>query len=117
MSEVLSASLEDYLKFADWHASCGLRPPGLLAAASFAKLHQVVPGQDYAMGWGVAQRGWANGQALTHAGSNTMNYFVVWVAPSIGLSLAIASNCAGDPVPGVLDRVAGHLVQMCAGEG
>jgi CubicO group peptidase (beta-lactamase class C family) len=110
-------SVEDYLKFADWHASCGLRPPGLLAAASFAKLHQVVPGQDYAMGWGAAQRGWAEGQALTHAGSNTMNYFVVWVAPSIGLSLAIASNCAGDPVPAVLDRAAGHLVQMCAGEG
>ena len=67
------------------------------------------------MGWGVVKRSWAQGMALTHAGSNTMNYFVVWLAPKIGLSLAIASNCVGDEVPAELDQVAAELVREFAG--
>jgi len=103
-------SIEDYLKFARLHASMGARPAGLVTKAVCEKLHQP-PKDDYAMGWGVAERGWARGKALTHAGSNGMNYFVVWVAPNIEFALAVASNGAGEKAPGALDRVASELVK------
>lgn len=102
-------ALADYLKFAALHASLGTRPAEILTKAVCEKLHQ--PAKDnYAMGWGVVERGWARGLALTHAGSNTMNYFVVWVAPKIDFALAVATNAAGEGIPEALDRVASYLV-------
>lgn len=107
-------SLSDYLKFADFHASGGTRPEGILRQASIEYLQRPYADQEYACGWGVVQRSWARGTALTHNGSNTMNYFTVWVAPKLGLSLAIASNSAGNKVPEVVDEVASALVKRFA---
>jgi CubicO group peptidase (beta-lactamase class C family) len=100
----------DYLKFASLHASGGTRPAGLILSASISKLQQPAPKQDYAMGWVVTTRDWAKGVALNHNGSNTMNFFVVWIAPKTQFALAVASNAAGDSVPKVLDDVAAALV-------
>ena len=107
-------SLSDYLKFADFHASGGRRPAGLLSEELVGHLQAPWPGQEYACGWGVLQRSWAKGVALTHNGSNTMNYFTVWIAPQLGLSMAIASNSAGGKVPETLDEVASGLVRKFA---
>ncbi len=103
-------SVEDYLKFAGLHASMGSRPAGLITKGLCQKLHQPAKG-DYAMGWIVAERTWARGKALTHAGSNTLNYFVVWVAPQLDFALAVATNAGDDKTFGALDRVAGELVK------
>ncbi len=103
-------SIKDYLKFAALHTSMGTRPVGLVSRSSCEKLHEPAK-NNYAMGWGVVERGWARGKALTHAGSNTMNYFVVWAAPETDFALAAATNAAGDKAPSVLDRVAGELVK------
>src|SRR5262249_216549 len=67
----------DYLKFGTLQASGGTQPPRLILPASLTKLHEPPPNQDYAMGWAVAKRDWAKGVALSHNGSNTMNFFVV----------------------------------------
>lgn len=104
----------DYLKFADLHASGGKRKPGLLRAELFNHLHTPPPGATYAMGWGTGKRVWAHGAVLTHAGSNTMNYFIVWIAPEIDLSIAVASNAAGEKVPEILDKVVAELVRKFA---
>jgi hypothetical protein len=37
---------------------------------SWHKLHTALPGQDYALGWNVVERGWAGGKALDHTGSD-----------------------------------------------
>ncbi len=103
-------SIKDYLKFAALHTSMGSRPAGVVTKSSCKKLHEPAK-NNYAMGWGVVDRGWARGKALTHAGSNTMNYFVVWAAPETDFALAVATNAAGDKAPSVLDRVAGELVK------
>ena len=103
-------SMMDYLKFADLHASGGTRPPRLILPASIARLHQAAPKQDYAMGWLVVQRDWAKGVALNHTGSNTMNFFVVWLAPRTQFALAVAANAAGNQVPQLLDEVAAGIV-------
>jgi len=108
-------SIADYLKFADFHASDGKRPEGLLATELVEKLHTPPAGATYAMGWGTGERGWAKGTVLTHAGSNTMNYFIVWVAPKIEFSVAVAANAAGPALGKNLDQVVGKLVQRYAG--
>ena len=43
-----------------------------------------------------------------------MNYFIVWIAPEIDLSIAVASNAAGEKVPEMLDKVVAKLVRMFA---
>jgi CubicO group peptidase (beta-lactamase class C family) len=108
-------SIADYLRFADFHASGGRRPAGLLPPELVAKLHTPPPGATYAMGWGTGKRGWAKGTVLTHAGSNTMNYFIVWVAPDIEFSVAAAANAAGPALNKDLDQVVARLVQRYAG--
>ncbi len=107
-------SLQDYLKFADQHTAGGARPPRLLKPESFARLHEPAPGQPYARGWVATDRGWGHGRVLTHTGSNTMNFFVVWLAPKLGLSFVAAANAAGGKVPEYLDSVVGALVKQFA---
>jgi CubicO group peptidase (beta-lactamase class C family) len=106
-------SVADYLKFASWHASMGTRHPELLTRPSFEKLHEPAK-SSYAKGWVVAKRPWAKGTALTHTGSNTMNFLVVWVAPEIDLALAVACNAASDKVPRAMDRLAAEFVKRFA---
>ena len=107
-------SMSDYLKFADFHASGGKRPAGLLAPELVEKLRTPPEGATYAMGWGTGKRGWAKGMVMTHAGSNTMNYFIVWIAPNIEFSVAAAANAAGPAVNKDLDDVVATLVQRYA---
>jgi D-alanyl-D-alanine carboxypeptidase len=66
--------------------------PGLLRAESYHHLHQPPPGGDYACGWQVVQREWAKGVVCTHAGTNTRNYAVVWMAPAIDLAVLVCCN-------------------------
>lgn len=53
----------------------------LLKPESFEALYRDWFGQNYALGWGLASRSWANGPALWHNGSNTYWYALIWVAP------------------------------------
>jgi CubicO group peptidase (beta-lactamase class C family) len=107
-------TVTDYLRFADFHASMGARPAGLLKPESLKKLQTPEPGQTYAMGWGTGRRPWAKGRVLTHAGSNTMNYFITWVAPEIEFSIAVAVNAAGPKVAGHADEVCAKLIELYA---
>jgi hypothetical protein len=63
------------------------------------------------MGWMGTQRSWAKGVAYTHAGSNTMNFFVVWIAPQIDLALAVACNASRKGIEHDLDELAADLVK------
>ena len=75
-------SVGDLAKYAAFHMAGERGESKLLTAASFKKLHTIVAGnEDYALGWMVLKRSWANGRALMHNGSNTMFYVVVWMAP------------------------------------
>ena len=62
----------------------------------------------------MAERGWGKGRVLTHTGSNTMNFLVVWIAPKVGLSFVATANAAGGKVPQYLDGVVGALVRQYA---
>jgi len=103
------ASILDLATYARFH----LRQVGrdLLDKEALAFLHRPAPHADgYARGWQVVQRPWAHGDALTHSGSNTMFYTVIWLAPERNFAAIIACNLGGAPAPGVCDQVAAHLI-------
>lgn len=88
-------SIGDFARYAGWHADEARNGGRHLTAASFQKLHRPLEGQDYALGWSVVKRPWARGRTLTHSGSNTMNFAVMWVAPEINFAVVAATNVAG----------------------
>lgn len=59
---------------------------------SIAFLHTPVEGQTYAGGWICSERPWAGGKIMTHNGSNTSWYCVVFLAPEQGRGIIAASN-------------------------
>lgn len=88
-------TLGDYARFVMAHLAGARGTGGLVSAAGFARLHQPVPGTTSALGWGVGQRDWARGRVLQHAGSNTLWYAVVWIAPERDLAMFAVTNAAG----------------------
>ena len=83
--------LADWAKFIADHLKGAAGEKALLRPASYEVLHK--PGlKDYAMGWIVVSRPWAGGLALTHNGTNTMNYSVAWLAPKKGFAILVCTN-------------------------
>ena len=93
-------SLVDYGKFLGDQLRGARGAAGFLPAAAYRKPHQPGGSEGYAFGWAVAPRPWAGGDALTHAGSNTMNYAVVWMAPAKDRVLvAVTTGAVPRPPP------------------
>ena len=105
-------SLADWGKFVALHL--GAKPAGkpLLKSETLAFLQQPPPGESYASGWIVADRPWAGGPALTHAGSNTMWFAVTWLAPQRDFAVLIATNSGVDNARQACDDVAAALIEQ-----
>jgi CubicO group peptidase (beta-lactamase class C family) len=125
-------SIADWSKFVSLHLEgdrAASKIPGaaarLLKPQSFLKLHTPAGADDdnpYAMGWGVASRPWGKaepigskptgtGRVLTHSGSNTMWFCVVWIAPERDFAVLVASNQGGDKASAACDEAAWALIQ------
>lgn len=129
---IVHCTVSDWAKFVSLHlegdraasrvlgADCRLLKP-----ESFLKLHappvdRKDPNQ-YAMGWGIATRPWASGSSpqkpdapgrvLTHDGSNTMWFCVVWIAPERDFAVMVASNQGGKAAETACDQAAWALIQ------
>ena len=106
-------SLEDWGRYVSLHLAG--RQAGatqlLLAPGTLAYLQSPLPGQTYALGWGLGERAWGGGPVLTHAGSNTMWYAVVWMAPRKDFAVLVTCNVAGERGPKATDEAAGALIQ------
>jgi CubicO group peptidase (beta-lactamase class C family) len=110
-------SMGDLAKYAAFHMAGERGKSELLKAESFKKLHTAVAdNDDYALGWKVLKRSWANGRALMHNGSNTMFYVVVWMAPEKNCAVIVASNIGVDAAFGGCDEVAGKLIDQYFGK-
>jgi CubicO group peptidase (beta-lactamase class C family) len=68
----------------------------------------------YAFGWLVTKRPWAgsSGRALTHAGSNTMNFCVAWLAPEANFAVLVVTNQGGEAATRAADGLAGRLIML-----
>lgn len=102
------ASMADWASFTALHLIGHQGKGSLLKPESFVKMH--APVGDYAMGWRVLHRPWG-GQVLTHAGSNTMWYCVVWIAPEKNFAVLAATNAGGDRCDKATDEAAWALIQ------
>ncbi len=80
-----------------------------LSADSWDMLH--TPVDDYAMGWIVAERSWARGAALTHAGSNTMWFANAWVAPGVDRAWLVVTNSAHEQAALGTDAAVSALIE------
>jgi CubicO group peptidase (beta-lactamase class C family) len=108
-------SIGDWAKFASMHLGATFGGKRLLTDETLEKLHTPIGNQSYAMGWNVANRPWGGGKVLTHAGSNTMNYAVAWLAPKKGFASLAATNQGAGPAPKACDDVAGALIEKYLG--
>ncbi|MEM8713186.1 MAG: hypothetical protein AAGG01_19755, partial [Planctomycetota bacterium] len=84
--------------------------PFLSAVSIKRLLSSGVKGGNYGMGWIILQRPWAQGDALTHAGSNTTWFANAWVAPEIDVAFLVAVNAYGEGVPAAADGFIGQSV-------
>jgi CubicO group peptidase (beta-lactamase class C family) len=110
-------SLGDLAKYAAFHVAGERGESKLLTAESFKKLHTAVANNDdYALGWMVLNRPWANGRALMHNGSNTMFYVVVWMAPDKNCAVMVASNVGVDEAFAGCDEVAAKMIGQYFGK-
>ena len=102
-------SLPDWAKFVAAH----LTRNKLVAPETYAKLQTPVtdPQIPYAMGWIVTDRDWADGEALTHSGSNGFWYAVVWASIRKEMSVLIVTNQAGPAVPKACDDAAALMIK------
>lgn len=89
------STLDDYARYMLAHLNGARGSGGLVTVATFDKLHAPSPGTEYALGWGVVQRSWAGGPALTHSGSNLRWFARVWIAPARDLAMFTVTNAGG----------------------
>lgn len=84
-------SILDFAKYASFHAGGASLAP--LGPEDLKFLHTpVAPSTEYAVGWMSLDRPWAQGKALYHNGTNTMNYAVMWLAPERRFAVVAAAN-------------------------
>jgi CubicO group peptidase (beta-lactamase class C family) len=102
-------SLADLARFGQVHLQAG--KPLALDPATWQRLHGDGQKEEYALGWLRADRDWAGGTALTHTGSNTMFFAVIWLAPARKFGAAAATNAAGKAAIEACDAAVGLLIE------
>jgi CubicO group peptidase (beta-lactamase class C family) len=102
-------SLDDLAVYAIAHMK-GEREGGLLKPETFRRLHTSPHGGDYACGWSCCERGWAGGIALTHNGSNTFWYVVMWLAPKKDFAVIVGTNTGVNDAFKGCDDVAAQMI-------
>ncbi len=108
-------SLADWGKFAAAHLRGAAGKSGILPAEDFRRIQTPATGQTYAFGWGFADRPWGGGTVLTHAGSNTMNYAVIWLAPRRDFAVLVVTNQGGEEAEKACDEAASAMIGLHLG--
>ncbi len=116
-------SLPDWAKYVSAHIVGERGGSTLLKPATFEALHTPPSGWDYGFGWSALRRPWAaprdqpdakDGRVITHNGSNTMWYCVVWAAPEREFAVLVATNAGGDVAAKACDQAASALITDAA---
>jgi hypothetical protein len=72
---------------------------GVLSTEGYQALATPPFGGDYALGWLVVDRPWAEGMALAHSGSNEMNFATAWMAPAKDFAILVCTDLGDAAVP------------------
>ena len=109
----IHCSIGDWAKFIIAHLEGRHGRSDLLTQQTFETLHTPPFDGDYALGWGVIERDWAEGVALTHTGSNNLSYSLVWMAPQQDFGVVVVTNIGmGVESLEALDEAADALIDM-----
>jgi CubicO group peptidase (beta-lactamase class C family) len=103
-------SVPDLARYAQWHLRETAPKPGLITAGSLGRLHGAGQPDDYYGGWNRATRPWAAGQAITHTGTNTMFFAVLWLAPARDFGVLAACNQGGAAAEKACDAACAELI-------
>jgi CubicO group peptidase (beta-lactamase class C family) len=96
----LHCTIGDWAKYAALHAAMGRAIDGrpvLLTPETLRRLHTPPDSlSDYAYGWGRPERPWGGPKGdrfvITHSGSNTMWFCVLWIAPAKDFAVLVCCN-------------------------
>jgi CubicO group peptidase (beta-lactamase class C family) len=108
-------SILDLARYADFHMQVARGEIETLKP--FQKFLYTPPANsNYAAGWLVEKRDWAGGKVITHAGSNTMFYTVIWIAPEKNFAFVLSTNAADsqgglEGVAQQCDQIIGALIR------
>jgi Beta-lactamase class C and other penicillin binding proteins len=105
------ASIEDWAKFLADQLRGASGQKALLPPAVYAAIQTPPAGETYAFGWGVQRRPWAGGKVLTHAGSNTMNLAICWLAPRRQFGVLACANQAGPAASAACDEAVQLMIR------
>lgn len=103
-------AIGDWAKFIAAHVQEGRNAESLLKPETFKKLHTPPFGGEYMAGWIAAERDWGGGRVLMHAGSNNMNFAVVWMAPLKNFAVLAATNQGGDGAAQACDEACAAMI-------
>ena len=107
------ASLASYALFAaDQLKGAAGTDGSLLPAPLYKDLQTPSADPHYALGWYRHERPWAHGPALAHTGSNTMNSFAAWLAPSRSFGVIAATNQGGKNGSTACDLACSALIKF-----
>ena len=109
----VSCTISDWAKFGQLHLGDG---GDYISTESMSKLHEVRNASARsALGWFSYRRSWAGGTALTHTGSNLLNFAIVWISPTKKKGVMVATNIGDGKSRGkifkILDGVVWQLIQ------
>ncbi|PAW80090.1 MAG: hypothetical protein B9S32_01795 [Verrucomicrobia bacterium Tous-C9LFEB] len=106
-------SAEDWAKFLvdQLRGANGMR--SLLPAEIYAAMQSPQPDKtaEYGYGWIITERSWAGGKTLTHAGTNTLNYSVCWLAPIRQFGVLACANQGSEKAAKACDEAVGLLIK------
>lgn len=103
-------TIQDWAKFVADQLRGARGRDGVLKAATYRELQEPGRTDDKAKGWLVLERPWGGGRVLHHAGSNTMNYANVWIAPARDFAVMVCVNQGGDAAFKATDEAVGALI-------
>jgi CubicO group peptidase (beta-lactamase class C family) len=106
----MHCSIVDWAKFVQAHLRVEQAESNILKPETFKRMHTF--NGDYGFGWMAVKRAWAGGRALTHTGSNTMNYSVAWLAPERDFSVLVMTNQGGGKTFNACDEAAMALIEF-----
>ena len=113
-------TIADWSKFLTDQLRGAAGEKALLPKAIYEAIQSPVAktGQDasYGLGWGIVNRGWGGGKVLQHAGSNTMNYCVAWLAPNKKFGVLATCNQGGTTATKACDEAVSFLIQRYSGK-
>jgi CubicO group peptidase (beta-lactamase class C family) len=102
-------TIQDWVKFLTDQLRGGTGMKAHLPNDIYAAMQSAPAPGNYGYGWIICDRPWAGGKALNHAGSNTMNFCVCWLAPARHFGVVVCTN-QGDQFPAV-DAAASALIR------